>query len=102
MAGKPGQLGSQRDQLAAYRRIGIESGFAQSGSSLPRMIPPDEAAGDAIQLHSIQAQRLANIAEGAARAVTDHGGGQCGAMAAVFPVNVLDHFFTALMFEIDI
>src|SRR5262249_2458217 len=45
---------------------------------------------------------LADFANGAAGAIADHGGGQPGAVAAVFLVDVLDDLFASLVLEIDI
>ena len=85
-----------------HRRVGLESGFAQACCPFFRLVPPDKAAGDAIQLHRVQSQRLADVTESAARAVANHGGGQRGAMPAVFAVDVLDDFFAALVLEIHV
>src|SRR5690606_35619729 len=51
---------------------------------------------------SAQAERLADIPDGAPRAVADHRGGEPRAVAAVFPVDVLDHLLAPLMLEIDV
>ena len=51
---------------------------------------------------SLQAHRLADFADRAARPVMDDGGGDAGAVAAVFGVDVLDHFLAPLMLEIDV
>ena len=48
------------------------------------------------------AQRFAHIAHGTARSVGDHGGGQCGALAAVALVDILNHFFAALVLKVHI
>ena len=47
-------------------------------------------------------KHLADLADRAARAVADHGGGETGAVAAVFLVDVLDHLLAPLVLEIDI
>src|SRR5690606_28448609 len=49
-----------------------------------------------------QPQRLADLADGAARAIGDDGGGDAGAVAAVALVDVLDHLLAALVLEIDV
>ncbi len=49
-----------------------------------------------------QAERLTNLAYGAARAVADHRGRKTRAVAAVFFVDVLDHLLAPFMLEIDI
>src|SRR4029078_8527607 len=37
-----------------------------------------------------------------APAIRDHGGGDAGAVASVFPVDVLDNLFAPLVLEIDV
>ena len=49
-----------------------------------------------------EAQRLADLADGASRAVMDDRGGEAGAFAAVFGVDVLDDLLAALVLEIDV
>ena len=49
-----------------------------------------------------QAQRTADIAECALRAIADHGRRQRSTRAAVFVENVLDHFLAAFVLEIDV
>src|SRR5690606_22121508 len=49
-----------------------------------------------------QTQNLADLADGAAGAEVDDGGGDAGAMAAIAFVDVLDDFLAPLMLEIDI
>ena len=49
-----------------------------------------------------QAQRLADLADGAAGAVVDDGRAQARAVAAVFGVDVLDHLLAPLVLEIDV
>ena len=50
----------------------------------------------------LNAQRLAHITQGAAWAVAGDGGGNGGAVMAVGVVDVLNDFFTALVFKVDI
>ena len=49
-----------------------------------------------------QAKRLADLADGRAAAIGDHGGGDAGALAPVFAVDVLDHLLAPLVLEIDV
>src|SRR5690606_40219842 len=48
------------------------------------------------------AERARDVADRAARAVADHGGGERGAFAAVVFVDVLDHLLAALVLEIHV
>ncbi len=50
----------------------------------------------------IHTQCLADLAQGATRPVAVHGGRQRGAAAAVLAVDVLDHFFAALVLEVHV
>ena len=57
--------------------------------------------------HSIErglgkAQSLADVAQRRARAVAHHVGDHGGAVAAVFLVNMLDHFFAPVMLDVEI
>ena len=49
-----------------------------------------------------QAERLADVADGAAAAIGDHGGGERGAGAALGPVDPLDDLLAPLVLEIDV
>ena len=49
-----------------------------------------------------QAQRLADLAHRRAAAIGDHRRGNAGAVAAVAPIDVLDHLLAPLMLEIDV
>ena len=49
-----------------------------------------------------EAHHLADLADRRARAVMDDGRGDPGPLAAVFVVDVLDHFLAPLMLEIDV
>src|SRR5690606_22334162 len=76
---------------------------------LPDALRPDIAApmpplriGEPCRDILAEAERLAGIADGAARPVMDHRGDDAGAVAAVFLINMLDHLLAALMLEIDI
>ena len=49
-----------------------------------------------------EAQRLADLADGAAGAVADDGGADRRPLAAVAVVDVLDHLLAALVLEVDV
>ena len=49
-----------------------------------------------------QAEGLADLADRAAAAIGDDGGGDAGVVAAVFLVDVLDHLLAPLVLEIDV
>jgi hypothetical protein len=55
-----------------------------------------------VELAGVEAQRPAHVAQGAARAVADDGGGQRGPVAAVLGVDVLDDLLAPVVLEIDV
>ena len=65
-------------------------------------VKPKMLFGVLLNQRQLNAQRLAHITQGAARAVTGNRGGNGGAVMAVGVVDVLNDFFTALVFKVDI
>src|SRR5512146_604569 len=55
-----------------------------------------------VHLRGFETQRLADVAQGAPRAVGNYACRQRSARTSVFSVDVLDDFFAPLMFEIDV
>src|SRR5262249_49384229 len=49
-----------------------------------------------------KAENLADLADGAAAAIADHGGGKPRALAAVMLVDVLNDLFAPFVLEIDV
>ena len=106
-----GQMAREADQLARASaitwlqpRIGrIEPGAARfllasrRSHDQPQSVPA--SARDRVLR---QAEHLADLADGAAAAIADHGRGEAGALAAVFLVDVLDHLLAPLVLEIDV
>src|SRR5258706_10777137 len=66
------------------------------------LIPPLEIFSQTIDLFEREPERLADIAHGAARAISDERRRERRAVAAVFRINVLDDFLAPLVFEIDV
>ena len=64
--------------------------------------PAPQRAGERADRVLGQAEDLADLADGAAAAIADHGRGQAGALAAVLLVDVLDDLFAPLVLEIDV
>ncbi len=64
--------------------------------------PAPDRPGQDIDRVFRQAERLADLADRAARPVGDDGRRQPGAVAAVFAVDILDHLLAPLMLEIDV
>ena len=101
MAREADQLVGERDGLPDRRICRIEAGLADVIVGQAVAIAPHrlgQRRGDVLG----QAQNLADFADGAARAVMHDGGADRRAMAAVAPVDVLDHLLAPLMLEIDV
>ena len=64
--------------------------------------PAPDGAGERADRILRQAEDLADLAHRRARAIGDDGGGEAGAVAAVFPVDVLHHLLAPLVLEIDV
>ena len=101
MAREADQFVGKLDGLADRRIVRIEAGLADVIVRQAVAIAPHglgQRRGDVLG----QAQHLADFADGAARAVMHHGCADRRAMAAVAPVDVLDHFLAPLVLEIDV
>jgi hypothetical protein len=81
---------------ADARARGIQL-FAEHG-----IVEPVVVLGEFIDQPLVDADGLAHVAQRTARAIADDDGGDGGPFAAVFLVDVLDDFFAALVFEIDV
>ena len=99
--GKPMSSLGQLDGLPD-RRIGrIEPGLADVIVGQAVAIAPHglgQRRGDVRR----QAQRLADFADGAARAIVDDGRADGGAVAAIALIDVLDDLLAPLVLEIDV
>ena len=81
---------------------GVEAGLAHPLIGDRVVAPAPDNAGEAGDDIDAEAQCLADFADRRARAVTNDGGGETSAVAAVFFIDVLDDLFTPLMLKIDI
>ena len=90
------------EQVPHHRRFRIEAGFFHSLREHLPAIPPAHRLRQPVHLRQIQPQRLADVAQRRARAIADHRRRQRRAVAAVFPIDVLDHLLAALMLEVDV
>ena len=68
----------------------------------PPVIPPGARFREAVDLHRIEAERFADVADRALRAIGDHRGGDRRPVAAVLRIDVLDDLFASLMLEVDV
>ncbi|MDT4836987.1 hypothetical protein FQZ97_707070 [compost metagenome] len=83
--------------LHADARGGLVELFAEHG-----VVEPVVVLGELVDQPLVDADGLADVAQGAARAVADDHGGDGGALAAVLCVDVLDDFFAPLVLEVDV
>ena len=102
MAREAGDLGGESEDVAHGGLVRIEAGAAhllvRHGADRPAPHGAVEGADDIVG----EAEDLADLADGGARAIGDDGGGEAGAVAAVLVVDVLHHLLAALMLEIDV
>ena len=95
-----GELDQCAPQMGSVRSSPASVAFAFRPCWCPSR--PTQFAGERRGDVLAEAHRLAHLADGGPGAVVDDGGAKAGAVAAVFGVDVLDHLFASLMFEIDI
>src|SRR2546427_8811102 len=108
MARQALHLARDPDQEPDARRLGIDAAGAELRSELVvlvRVAVRAQQLGEAIHLLEREAERLARLAHGAARAVADDGRRHGGAALAVAAVDVLDDLFAAIaggQIEVDV
>src|SRR5579863_3351062 len=102
MARKARELGGEIEGAAQIGLGGIEPRLAHLRVGQGIAAPPPDDAGERGDDIAREAQRLADLADRRARAVADDGGGEAGALAAVFLIDVLDDLLATLVLEIDI
>src|SRR5690606_30785591 len=90
------------EDTAQDRRFRVEAVLAQALLGVFQALPGIQAAAEPVHLVRRQAQAAGGIAQGAAAAVADHGGGQGGAFAAVLVVDVLDDLLAPLVLEVHV
>ena len=96
------QLAGECHQPRNQRILRVEAGFPDAGRIDTAPVPPREYASEPLDLREIEAKRLAHVAHRALRPVGDERGGQRGALAGIFPVDVLHHLLAPLMLEVDV
>ena len=82
--------------------MGIEPGLGKFLVLDAAAVKPVVRLGQLVDQYLVHAQRAAHVTQGAARPVTDHRGGEGGALAAVAGVDVLDDFLTPLVLKVDV
>ena len=81
---------------------GIEAGLAHMADIDAARAHAPHGVGHGAHRVGRQAERLADLADGAAAPVGDHRGGKRGAMAAFLLVDPLDDLFAPLVLEVDV
>ena len=94
-------VGEDQPFLHAWT-VGIEPDGGKTLGQLLTLVPPGQRRGQGVDAVAVDAECPANIAQGRACAVADHGGGQRGALAAVSVVEVLDNLLSPPMLEINV
>src|SRR5262249_52094659 len=102
MAREADELVGERERLREPRGSGIEAELAHPRLLQPAIAPAPDGAGERADRVGREPHGLADLAQCRAGAIADHGGGEPGALAAVFGVDVLDHLLAPLMLEIDV
>ncbi len=102
MAGEADQLVGEGDGAVDQRVLRIEIALADLALLQLRAVAAPDAAGDGGGNVFGEAEDLADFADGTARAVADHGGGEGGAALAIALVDVLDHLLAPFVLEIDV
>ena len=104
-----GEMAWEAEQAARQRNGLAQRGIGRVETGLADMLLGDVAvAGAPDQVGKpgghvlLEAHGLADLADGHARAVVDDGRADGGALAAVAPVEVLDHLLAPLVLEIDV
>ena len=97
-----GQLRHQCGEPADHRAVRVEATLAQALGRGRVLAPAADRAAELIDLIRGQAKRPGHVAHRTAGTVADHRGGQRGALATVFAVDVLDDFFASFVLEIDV
>src|SRR6516162_1464326 len=101
-ARKGRQLARERQQTSQPGAVGIEAGLAHALGDGRAAIPPLHDFGKTAAFLERQPEYLAEIAQRAARAVHDDGGGDRRALAAVLAVDVLQYLLAPLVLEVDV
>ncbi len=100
--GKPVSSDGELKGQAKARLGGIEAALLRQALIDAALAPAPDARRERADRVLGEAERLADLAHRAARAVVDHGRGDAGVLAAVLPVDVLDDLLAPLVLEVDV
>ena len=102
MARKTDQRVGQFDQQTHRRTVWIHAGLANALGQDLTSVEPEMIPSEPLDPGQRETQGPSDVAQRAAGAVANDGRGQRGTFAAVSVVDVLDHFLTPVVLEIDI
>ena len=92
----------QQDELPHQMAVRIDSRGGEALLDLVPAVPPGHGLREQAHEVRIEAERLADIADGAARPIGDEGRRQRRPVPAVAPVDVLDDLLAPLVLEVDV
>ena len=102
MAREAHQLAGEPHRPADRRVGGVEARLAHALLGEVVVAAAPHQAGQRRRHVLLEAQRLAHLADRHARAVVDDGGADGGAVAAVTPIEILDHLLAPLVLEVHV
>ena len=102
MPRKPDDLFQQPGKAFHQRTVCGKTHFTESLGNDIVAIPPGHGFSQRINLFFLKTQHFADITYRTAPSVADDCGGKCCAMTAVFVIDVLNNFFAAFVFKVDI
>ena len=102
VAGKAQQRLSQSRGATDFGRLGVEAGLADMLVRNAVAVAAPNGVRQGRRDVFGQAEGLADLADGHARAIVDDGGDDGRPLAAIAAVDVLHHLLAPLMLEIDI
>src|SRR5688572_1614 len=102
MARKAEQRLGELDPAPHLRALGVEPGLADPLLVDGAALPPLQRVGERADLELLDAERFAYVTDGAAAAVRDDRGRQCGPLARVLAIDVLNDLLAPLVLEIDV
>ena len=96
------QLAGEMHQLSYDQVVERQAEFGDTLGHHTHAVPPAVVLGQRVDGRGIDAQRLADIADGGLRSVADGHRRQRGTATAVLVVQVLDHLLAPLVLEIHV
>src|SRR3546814_3484771 len=102
MSGKTDQLSGQAQDPTQHWAVRVETTFAQAIHWRRLVTPAPATVGQRVDLIRRQAQGFGDVPHRAGTVVAADHRRQCRTMATVTLEHVLQHFFTTLVFKVDV